>query len=79
MARFIGRIHGNRGEATRLGHKVGGMLAEARGWNSGVKVYAMVDENDNDVFEIHSTGGSNAASNPKLIARIVGKTVEVFK
>lgn len=79
MARFIGRLKGNRGEVSRLGHASSGLVAHINGWNSGVTIYADVNSNDEDCFEIHSTAGSNGASNPKLIARIVGKTVETFK
>lgn len=37
MAQFIGRISGGKSEATRLGTKATGMVAEANGWDIGGK------------------------------------------
>jgi len=79
MARFRGLIQGGRGEASRLGHKTTGLRVEADGWNAGVKVHAYVDENDRDVFEVYETGGSHAASTPRMVARIVdGQPTELL-
>lgn len=58
MARFIGSVQGNRGEATRLGTPNGGIRTVARGWNVGVNVQGN-KEADGDVFTIYADGGSN--------------------
>ena len=57
MARFYGSTQGERGETTRLGHKR--ITAEARGWNSGVRVVGSIAEDGTDVFHVYATGGSN--------------------
>jgi len=64
MAQFIGKVQGNKGEATRLGTKTSGITVECNGWNSGVKVIGRVDENGNDVFTIVITSGSNGKLSP---------------
>lgn len=79
MARFIGSLQGARGGVTRLGHATTGITVVANGWNAGVKVYGSVNSKDEDCFEIFFTGGSNGGRNTKLIARITGESVEVFK
>lgn len=65
MAQFIGRIKGQRGEATRLGTKASGVTVEANGWNIGVKAGAFHisshGANGLDVVEVYLTGGSNDA------------------
>lgn len=57
MAQFRGTVKGNRTQASRLGYKTSGLTTECNGWNSGVKVVAR-DEDDNDLFDIYATGGS---------------------
>jgi len=72
MARFRGYLKsGDRPQVTRLGHKTRGLRVDADGWNSGVTVYASVDEHDRDVFDIYRTGGSNGGASHR-VARIVG-------
>jgi len=72
MARFRGYLQsGDRPQVTRLGHKTRGLRVDADGWNSGVTVYASVDEHDRDVFDIYRTGGSNGGASHR-VARIVG-------
>ena len=71
MARFRGRVKGQRGEVSRLGGKSSGLQVNANGWHAGVEVLASYDaEHDKDVFEVWRTGGSNGGSK-QLVARIV--------
>ena len=44
MARFRATLQGNRGEVSRLGSKASGMSAHINGWNTGVTIYAGVDD-----------------------------------
>ena len=70
MAHFRGTVTGNRGTASRLGHKKTGLTVTCNGWNEGIKVYA--DSVDGqDVFTVYKTGGSNGYST-KLIATVKG-------
>ena len=60
MAHFIGKLQGNRGEATRLGSKNSGIEVDADGWNFGVSAKIFYDKDtDQDVVRIFLTGGSN--------------------
>lgn len=61
MARFIGYVEGNRGEASRLGSADSGIRAQAQGWNVGVKVYGM-DANGRDEFRVYATNGSTGGA-----------------
>jgi len=71
MARFLGKVQGQRGAATRLGSPKSGLLVTANGWNSGVKVYAKVNQDGHDIFEIYGTAGSNGHKSDYFIAKIV--------
>ena len=75
MAHFMGTVQGNRGEASRLGSKGGGMVARVNGWNSGVKVVAEYNaETDTDVFHIFGTRGSGNNNEAGYIGQIMGST-----
>lgn len=43
MARFYGRMKGNRGEATRMGSAPSGFSAHISGWNIGAAVRCSAD------------------------------------
>ena len=58
MAQFRGVLQGNRGEASRLGHKSTGLVAIVNGWKGGVRVVAQWDEEAGDTFDVYATGGS---------------------
>ena len=62
MARFIGYVQGQSGEASRIGSPRSGIRAQAQGWNVGVQVHGHAD-GDEDVFDIYMTGGSNGGGN----------------
>jgi hypothetical protein len=58
MAQFRATIQGQRGPASRLGHKKSGITASINGWDSGVSVSAE-HVYDRDRFWVTATGGSN--------------------
>ena len=71
MSRFYASIQGNRGEATRMGGKGSGITGHIRGWDVGIRVIGhvsyLLDEQDNDVFTVYLTFGSNGGGNDKII------------
>ena len=70
MAQFRATIKGQRGQASRLGSKETGIVADINGWNLGVRVEAFYDaDSDQDIFTVFETGGSNGAPG-RMIARI---------
>ena len=71
MAQFRATISGGRGEVSRLGSKASGVLTEANGWNSGVKVVGYVDDQGNDVFDIFATSGSSHINTRIFIGQVV--------
>ena len=74
MAHFYAGIHGNRGEATRLGTKSSGITAFVNGWSTGVRVTISYDKDtDQDVVYIRRTAGSGYGSCPDLSIRFDGK------
>lgn len=56
MARFRGTVQGNRGEASRLGHKPNGLRVQASTWHEHVVVNLYVDGNDTDCVAIMMQG-----------------------
>lgn len=54
-------------QATSRGHKR--IDAHVRGWSSGVRVVARI-EDDQDVFDVYATAGSNGHTSDKLVATI---------
>jgi hypothetical protein len=59
MAQFYGGVHGQAGEATRLGSKRSGLNVFANGWNVGAKV-SIEHEDGRDVVRVYRTKGSGA-------------------
>ena len=70
MAQFQGTVSGSRGEASRLGTKNSGIVTQAKGWNSGVKVYGYVEDGQ-DKFDIFVTTGSSHKSGTDFIGSVV--------
>ena len=69
MARFRGTVQGNRGTASRLGHR--DLTATVNGWDCGVRVTAAANSGEpGEVFTVAVTGGSNDSTS-KLVAVIV--------
>lgn len=58
MAQFRGTIHGQRGEASRLGSKSSGLSVTANGWDTGVRV-ELSHVGTWDHVTVWRTGGSN--------------------
>ena len=68
MAHFRATIKGQRGQASRLGSKSGGMEVTVRGWNAGLTITARHDESTGeDIFEVASDGGSNSAPKARIV------------
>ena len=75
MARFRATVQGMRGEASRLGSKDSGIRTNANGWDSGVIVFGWVDDQEQDVFEIYQTGGSNGGEFRPIAKIVAGQLV----
>ena len=56
MARFLGEVQGNRGQAHRLGYKSGGLTVRARSFIGDIAVALYVDKDDNDCARISISG-----------------------
>lgn len=70
MARWYGRMKGNRGEATRMGTEGSGFTAHISGWDVGVRVDCDVDERGKDAIAVWLTGGSNDPRRRELLVRV---------
>ncbi len=57
MARFIGRLQGARGPASRLGTAKSGLLVTANGWHIGARI-ELDASGDEDIITLSLTGGS---------------------
>ena len=67
MARFIDRVQGLAGEATRLGSVDSGLRVNANGWDLGVTVIGRATPYG-DEFRIYASGGSNGSEPAQLVA-----------
>ena len=68
MARYRGKVSGNRGEASRLGSADSGMFTATDAWDIGVEVEALpVRDGEGDSITITLTGGSNQSAQPILL------------
>lgn len=68
MAHFIGKLVGSRGTVTRLGTKRTGLMAEASGWELGVRVEMQHDaDTGEDTATVYLTGGSHPAFGSKFL------------
>ena len=67
MSRFYASIQGSRDEATRMGGKGSGITGHIRGWNVGVRVIGHTNNQDEDVFTVYLTFGSNGGGNDTII------------
>lgn len=54
MAHFYGTLQGNRGEATRMGHKGSGITTYTASWEGAIRVYAYYDEEKKQDFVVVS-------------------------
>jgi hypothetical protein len=64
-------------EAHKQAHQK--LTAHIRGWNGGIRVYAIHDkEHDCDAFQVVSTGGSNGDDDKEtLVSILVDKNGEI--
>ena len=80
MARFRGTVEGDRGGASRLGHR--SITTNANGWNVGVNVDGGGAKDGGDDFTVWATGGSHQRKRSHLIAEVVeikgGRQVTVY-
>ena len=74
MAQFKAEIKGNRGAASRLGHKTTGIKGHICGWETGIRVEGHYDDDLGDVFLVYQTGGSSARSREVLLGKLVGES-----
>lgn len=78
MSHFYASIQGNRGEATRQGHRGSGITGHVRGWNTGIRVtgYVVISEDgqEHDEFQVVLTGGSNGRTSEKYIGTFTEAT-----
>ena len=67
MAQFRGTVEGNRGQASRLGHKTYGLTTTCNAWDIGIDCEAY-HSNGEDIIVVYLTGGSNARHGRKRLA-----------
>ena len=76
MAEFRGTVQGNRGEASRLGHKSSGLTTECNTWNFGVRCRAVYNEfTERNEIVVFSTSGSGYGSSDEVIAIVASDEV----
>jgi hypothetical protein len=69
MARYIGYVKGQKGEASHLGSEKSGIHAGVQGWNVGVQIDGNpADKDGQDTFCVYATGGTNGKTADKLLA-----------
>jgi hypothetical protein len=73
MARFIGSVQGQRGEASRLGSSNSGIDVSAKGWDVGISIHGWVGENGEDVFSVSLNSGSNGRKSEVFIGNFTEK------
>ena len=56
--------------ASRLGTPASGLYVTCNGWQGGVSIFANVDENGKDYFNICATGGSGYGAGSGFICRV---------
>ena len=70
MSRFYASIKGQaKTKATRRGGPKSGIEGHIRGWNVGISVTGIVGAEDEDVFDVWLTTGSNDRKASKHIGR----------
>lgn len=68
MAKLFGEMKGARGAVTRCSNSI--LTSHVRGWNLGIKVFADIDNDGNEVFEIYQSKGSNDVNNLKHLLTV---------
>ena len=60
MVHFFGEVQGqNRSHISLLGSKESGIQAHIRGWDIGIRISGSSSIENEDVFDVYLTGGSN--------------------
>jgi hypothetical protein len=67
MAQYRGTVEGTRGQASRLGSKVSGLIVTANGWNVGA-IVRIDHEDGKDVVRVWKSNGSAVDGRCELIA-----------
>ena len=77
MSHFRGTVQGNKGSASRLGHKSGFLEVTCNGWNVGVTAKIVYNEKIGvDIIALYANGGSNQNMDSKFL---IGYLVEGSK
>lgn len=76
MSHFYAEIQGNRGLASRQGTANSGIWGHIRGWNCGIEVRGIINEDGEDEFLVYATRGSNGFGRDTLIASITKEKLE---
>jgi len=67
MSRFYSTVSNRKSTQTKCGHATDGLSAHIRGWNIGVQVDIIENEEGKDEIRIFKTSGSNNNGNRELI------------
>jgi hypothetical protein len=65
--KLAGSIKGTDHSTTKSCYSSQGITAHLRGWDFGLRIEILVDENGTPLFEIWETGGSNNPSNKRQV------------
>ena len=68
MAKLFGEMKGARGAVTSCSNST--LTSHVRGWNLGIKVFADIDNDGNEVFEIYQSKGNNDVNNLKHLLTV---------
>ena len=76
MAQFKAEVKGNKGSASRLGHKTTVIKGHICGWESGIRVEGHHDDHLGDIFLVYQTSGSGGRHRDTLIGKLVGNSFQ---
>jgi hypothetical protein len=76
MAHFYVSTENGRGSQVTASGNKSGQTTHCRGWDSGIRVCAVVDSEGRDCFHVYRTGGSNGGAS-HLVFTLVGDRVEL--
>lgn len=66
MSKLYSSIQGCRGEATRCGSKSSGVRASVQSWQGSLISYMELDDNENPVVTLKTSGGSSSYGNETI-------------
>lgn len=73
--KFAGTVTGFNHSTESSRYDSSGISAHVRGWDDGIKITAYANSKGEEVFEIHTTGGSNDSDCRTHIATVVNGRV----